>query len=456
MRSFLLAALTVAVLAASSLAEERVFLASGANVSPDGSTIVTSWLGDLYRVGSEGGRMTRLTSHPATDSQPFFSPDGSEIAFVSDRDGGDRVYVMPASGGPIEAITHDTNGAALMGWFPDGEHLLVRMRTDRAPRYAYRFFRVSRTRRVAPKMLFDAWGYEARLSPDGRKVLFTREGKAWWNKGYRGPQAGQIWSYDLDSGEYRKLLHETYGFRSPRWTPDGKAFVCLADVGGCFNLMKVDIASGARTQLTRFDDDNIVTPSLSANGDTIVFRHRFDLYRFRPDHDSLPKKLELTVLRDPPSRPIVRKNLSRADDVAFSADGLEIAFLAGGDLFVMDTVLREPKRITKTSVDESWPVFLPDGKGLLFIRPKDGQGDIWRVERKDEKAYWWQTDEFVETCLSDDPATERLLSISPTGTHIAFVRGRGRLIVRDLESGEERTMVTSFRAPSYDWSPVAS
>ena len=60
------------------------------DVSPDGSTIVFDLLGDIYSLPIEGGKATAITQGMAWDIQPRFSPDGSQIAFISDRDGGDN------------------------------------------------------------------------------------------------------------------------------------------------------------------------------------------------------------------------------------------------------------------------------------------------------------------------------------------------------------------------------
>ena len=68
------------------------------DVSPDGRTIVFDLLGDLYLLPIEGGTARRITSGPAFDLQPRFSPDGSRLSFTSDRAGGDNVWTMAADG----------------------------------------------------------------------------------------------------------------------------------------------------------------------------------------------------------------------------------------------------------------------------------------------------------------------------------------------------------------------
>jgi tricorn protease len=76
------------------------------SISPDGSTIVFSYKGDLYKVSAEGGVATALTTHEAHDYQPVWSRDGKKIAFASDRYGNFDVFVMPASGGEATRLTY--------------------------------------------------------------------------------------------------------------------------------------------------------------------------------------------------------------------------------------------------------------------------------------------------------------------------------------------------------------
>ena len=76
-------------------------------ISPDGKQIAFSYMGDIYLMPAEGGQAFRLTSHPAYDTRPVWSPDGQKIAFASDRDGGLNIYVTGVQGGdPARLTTH--------------------------------------------------------------------------------------------------------------------------------------------------------------------------------------------------------------------------------------------------------------------------------------------------------------------------------------------------------------
>ena len=433
--------------------DQPIRLVTDPALSPDGKTLAFSWSGDVWTAPVEGGAARRLTQHAARDGEPEFSPDGERIAFTSDRDGGRQVYVVPAVGGEPERLTYHSEGFRLEGWYPDGRHLLVSGVRDHFWRNAERFFRIDSRERRAARLLFDAAGTDGAVAPDGERLLFCREGDRWWRKGYRGSRSAQIWLFEAPGESFRRLLAEDTECRWPLWRPDGKGFYYVGGRSGSWNLWEQSLDTGDSRQLTDFDDDSVVFPAISRDGSTIVFRHLFDLYLWDVRAGGAPRRIDIFRRGDRVAPKVERRMLRDASAVAFTDDGLEVAFVAGGDLWVMDTELREPRQVTSTAEAEGGPVFNRAGDTLYFVSDRGGQTDIWKAERGDASAYWWQNTSFRVEPVTRDGDVESRLEPSPTGKKLAFVKGLGDLWTLDLESGEAKLHLRSWNAPEYDWSP---
>jgi tricorn protease len=453
--SVLLAALALPFLLAAApvQARERIQLGNNPALSPDGSLLAFDWNGDIWVVPTNGGNARQLTQNPARDSEPRFSPDGKEIAFISTRDGTPQVYVVPVEGGTAQQLTFHSAGSSLMEWLPDGHTLLVSGGRDHYWRHAERFFQVGRNQRLPEVPLFDDYGSSGTVSPDGKRLLFTRETEPWWRKGYHGSQASQIWLYDLETKTPKQLIAHDRGARWPLWQPDGKGFYYVGGEGGSYNLREFNLAAGTSRALTHFDqDDAVVFPCISRDGSTLVFRRLFDFYLLRLNSKDAPAKLDIFVDNDRVLERKERRVLSTATQVAFSADGLEMAFIAGGDLWVMDTELREPVQVTNTSEDERDPVWSPDGDALFFVSDKDGQSDIYRAERGDAKQYWFLNRSFKVERLTNDAEMETDLRMTPDGK-LAFIKGRGDLWVMSRDGKDAKVLVKSWSRLEFDFSP---
>ncbi len=437
-----------------SAAAEEVRLALGPALSPDGSTVAFSWRGDLWSVPAAGGVARRLTVHPGRDRDPKFSPDGKTLAFSSDRSGSEQVYRMPADGrGDPERVTAHSEGSRVGGWFPDGKALLVSGARDHFWRRAGRYF----LKRLAPAasapvLLFDAYGSMGSLAPDGRHMLVVREGTRWTRKGYVGPGAGQIWQVDTASGRFMRLSRGEHEERSPLWHKSGRSYYYVSQADGTYNLWLHDLDTDDRVQLTRFDDDGVLFPTLSTDGSTLVFRRGFDLYRMDLARGLGPTRIEITCRGDVYYPRTRRDTHVQATHVAFTDDAREIAFVAGGDIWVMDTELREPVRVTNTAAEERDPVFSPDFSQLVFVSDRGGRPDLWVARRADKKNPWWRNRRFELTRLTNDPAPEYAPRFTPDG-RLAFTSLRGDLWTMAPDGTDSRILLKSWNRPSYDFSP---
>ncbi len=437
---------------AGSLFAEPVKLARTPAVSPDGKHLAFDWNQDVWLASVEGGEARQVTSHPGVDTHPRFSPDGKELAFLSDREGSLQVYTVPVKGGPPRQITTHTAGYDQVDWTPEGSALLVRGTRDHFWRNAQRFFLLGFGEKKTETLLFDDYGSDAHVSPDGKKVLFSREGEAWWRKGYTGSRASQVWLFDRTEKSFTKVLHKERNCRWPMWKADGSGFFYVEDHGNGSNLFSYDFASKNTNPLTSFNEDAVVFPSISRDGSTIVFRHLFDLYRVIPSSRSV-QKIELSVSTDRVALKKDHRMLNAATGAAFTRDGLEIALSAGGDLWIMDTELREPKQITHSAHKESSPIFTPDGGAILFIANEGEKSVIWRATRKDPKKYWWQNSAFqLDRLFETEDALDRL-RLTPDGRKMTFLRRRGDLWMADLDGKNVTKILDSWSGLHYDISP---
>ena len=184
----------------------------------------------------------------------------------------------------------------------------------------------------------------------------------------------------------------------------------------------------------------------------MAFRHLFDLYTLKPG-EGKPRKLTITHAEDREYERVDRRTVTRATNVSFTADGLEIALIAGGDLWVMDTELKEPVAVTRTPELDNEPVFARDGKAIYFLSDTSGSREIWRATRADPSAYWWRNTAFELEQLTNDGVDKENLTLSPDGKSLGYVTQTGDLTVTDADGKKPRKVASSFSSIDYDWSP---
>ena len=200
----------------------KIQLATFPALSPDGKKLAFSWAGDIWISDSKGGEAHQLTANESSDSEPMFSPDGKRIAFTSTRTGSNQVWVMPLAGGVPKQVTFHSEGSRIQDWYPDGKSILVAGARDFATKSASRFFRINLEKRESESLLFNAEGTSPSLSPDGKRLLFCREGNELYRKGYRGSRVSQIWlAENLETGKpkFTRIIARDTGARSPNGSP---------------------------------------------------------------------------------------------------------------------------------------------------------------------------------------------------------------------------------------------
>jgi tricorn protease len=427
--------------------------------SPDGSQIAFSWQGDLWLVPARGGQANRLTAHPAVERYPVWSRDGKLIAFASNRHGNNDVFVMPVDRSALPTrLTFASTGETPECFTPDGESVLFTSQRYEGVSRGLQLWTVPISG-ATPAIVQDAFVLNAALSPNGETLAFVRGGTPWTRRGYRGSGSRNLW-LRTPAGEYAQLTDFEGDDDQPSWLDDG-TLAFLSSRGGRKNVYRIDIASGTTTQLTFHDGSAVRFPSASADGSLIAYEFEDGMWTVSPNGGE-PTRLSIQVPADEIANPIRRKaSTDDADELAISPDEKLAAFIVHGDVFVTSIVSKEEQEIAKpftariTSTPErecdlSWS---PDGAQLLFSSAVNGNYDLYLARRTDEDTPWPESFDFELTRVTDSPAEEYAAEYSPDGSLIAFIRGKGTLVLKDGAHGEETVLLDHWDAPEFDWSP---
>ncbi len=458
----LIASLSCLALASSLAAQDRTIrMPRYPQISPDGAHVAFAWRDDVWIAPSSGGDARRLTTHPGEDSRPVFSPDGTTIAFTSDRGGSTQIYTVPTSGGSPTQVTHDSHSKRLLG-YANADELLVRMTTDRGFHYSEsgRAFVIDVRGKKPKRMLFDAGIADAAIAKSGSKVLFTRGRSSWSRKGYQGAQAAQMWIWDEQQGFQRhtgdRPAFQNVAEMNPMWAPDALGYYFVSDPDGTFDVYYRSFRDHQPKRITNVgkadrSDDGVAFASLSADGKKLLYRRRFDL-QLLDIESGVTTDVALRATGDASTHSLERRTESGASAIAFTEDGKQMAFVAGEDVYVMDRILKEPVRVTNTPHRETSVAFSADGKRLFFVSDAGGEVDIWQATHEQEDNVWWLAKEFQLQQVTNDRAVESRLTLSPAGKHIAYLKGTD-LFVMDTDGTDHRRVVEAWSQPSFDWSP---
>ena len=214
--------------------------------SPDGTQLAFAskrdGFDDIYVMDVASGNVRRLTTGSETDFQPTWSPDGGKIAFVSDRDQNNEIYVMDADGSDQRRLTNNPGDDGDPQWSPNANRIAFYSSRDGFFKEVYVMDAADGgnvTTIVPGGSITDSPSW----SPDGSKIAFRSQ--------------GEIYTVDRATGAQTNLTNNASPDREPAWSPDGTkiAFVSFRD--GNAELYVMDVDGSNQTRLT----DNGATDS---------------------------------------------------------------------------------------------------------------------------------------------------------------------------------------------------
>ncbi len=430
---------------------------SNVTVSPDGKTLVFDMLGDIYSIAISGGEATALTHGIEWNIQPRFSPDGKQIAFVSDRAGGDNLWIMNADGSDPHAVTDEAEHIVHNpSWSPDGNYLVGR-----------KAYYSTRSIAAGEIWMFHHGGgngvnlverpnaesdqknrAEPAYSPDGRYVYYSADitpGKVWQYNKNSVASLFAIKRLELATGETDTVISGPGGAIRPTPSPDGKSLAYLKRrLGLVTQIMVKDLESGMEKlvfdgferdlQESSGSEGNAPAIAWLPDGKSIAFWTGGKFHRVSVVDGSVSEIL-VHIKTSKKTRPALRSKVNVAAD-EFEVNGIrwasytpgkeQVVFQALGYIWLKDLDSGKQQRLTKqTDHYEFYPVMSPDGRSVLYTTWNDqGLGSVRITPLKGKKT----------TVLTTQPGHYIEPAFSADGTRVVYRKVKGGYLLSPLWS----------------------
>ncbi|MBM0170567.1 amidohydrolase family protein [Altererythrobacter sp. C41] len=416
------------------------------DVSPDGSTVAFALLGDIYTMPISGGTPRRIAEGLAWEVQPRFSPDGSRIAFTSDRGGGDNIWLMNPDGSDKRQVTEEKFRLLNQPtWSPDGrfiaakKHFTTGRSAGTGEVWLYHVSGGSGVALVerANEQLQKELG-EPVYAPDGSAIYYTRNvtpGPIFEYAQDSTQSMFEIERYDLKTGKVTTAVSGYGGSVRPNPSPDGKLLSFVRRDKDQSQLWVKNLETGEERMIYGDLDLDMqetwavygVYPNMDWTPDSrsVVFWAGGKLRRVNADGSGLseiPFAIDDTrgVADAPhPVIPVAPDTFvaKMPKFAAISPDGGRVVFASLGKLYVKDTAGGEPRRLTQQDEAlELWPAWSRDGRQLAWVRWTDtGLGEIVVADASGRN---------VRTVTSQ-PGHYAVPQFSPDGSTLVFEKRAG-------------------------------
>jgi Tol biopolymer transport system component len=355
----------------------------------------------------------------ADDNHPAFSPDGEQIAFQSDRDGG-GIYVMGATG---ESVRHLTDSGFHPAWSPDGQEIAFATGWVARPEARWGGSQVwivkvatGEKRRLVTKGGGDAT--QPQWSPHGHRI-------AYW--GSLATAQRDIWTVPAAGGEAVPVTQDPAIDWDPIWSPDGRYLYFSSDRGGSMNLWRIPIDEKSGRVLG--PAEAITTPStdsaqisLSRDGRRLVYVQR-----------SATRNVQKIAFDDRAEKATGEaawitqgSKLAMSPDVSPRDGSVVFGTLAPSqeDIFVVRPDGSGLRQLTDDTYWDRQPRWSPDGRQVAFLSNRSGKFEVWTINQDGSG--------LRQVTFTAGKPNVQLPSWSPDGTKLAYTISTDRAYIMDL------------------------
>lgn len=372
------------------------------DVSPDGKTIAFDFLGDIFTMPITGGKPVQFTKGMAFDSHPKFSPDGTKLLFISDRNGGENIWWFALDKSDSLQITKgNTDHYQSAEWTPDGNYIVGSRGTRNLKLWMFHKDGGSGAQLIGKPDNIKI--VEAAFGPDNRYIWYSQRFNA-WNYNAQLPQY-QIGTYDRETGE-TEVKTQRYGSAfTPTLSPDGKLLVYGSRHNDQTGLIVRDLKTGDEKWLAypvqRDEQESIaplgVLPAMSFTPDSkeVVASYGGKFYRIPVaggNAVNIPFQMETEFLMGPavqfkyPIKDDKDMIATQIRDAVVSPNGSQLAFTALNRLYTVDLPNGTPKRVTTADYIEAMPTWSPDGSQLAWVTWEGTAGHLYKMNLKTKGA----------------------------------------------------------------------
>ena len=405
----------------------------------NGTDIVFTYAGDLYKVSMNGGEAKRLTSHVGYEMFPRFSPDGKTIAFTGQYDGNTEVYSIPSEGGEPLRLTYTATNARddlgdrmgpnniVITWTTDGKQIVYRNRISSG--FDGKLKLVSKEGSLSESIPLPEGGF-CSYSPDGKKLAYNRvmrEFRTW--KYYRGGMADDVWIYDTEKKSVENITNNEAQDIFPMWVGDEIYFA--SDRDRTMNLFVYNTKTKTTSKVTDFKDFDVKFPS--TNGKLIVFENGGYLYKLDPAVKKA-EKVTITLTSDNIyARSEIKDGGKYFSAASLSPDGKRLVVTARGEIFNLPAEQGVTKNITRTpGVHERAASWSPDGKHIAYISDATGETELYMqpAEGGDPIALTKNNDTYI-----------RDFEWSPNSQYLVYTDRKNRVVLLNIEHKNKTIVV---------------
>lgn len=398
--------------------------------SMSSSNIAFTYGSDIWVTDLNGQNLKRITSTPAVESDPHFSPDGQWIAFTSNRGGSNSVYIVSKDGGTPTKLTWHPSGASARGWSPDGKKVLYASTRDTAPSPFNQLWTVATTGGPSTR-LSAQWGFDGSYSPNGRQMVVDKMSR--WDvewRAYRGGQNTPLIILNLNNQSETLIPNGKTTDIQPVWV--NQTIYFLSDRDWNMNVWSYSVRSKELKQITRFEGTDVKW--LSAGNGKLIIEQNGYLHTLDPASCSTTQ-LNINVVGDFPWAETKWENVSsRAGSASLSPTGKRALMASRGEVFTIPIENGDPRNLTQSSdAADRAPIWSPKGDQIAWFSDAGGSGYALYLTDQDGMS----TPTVIgigESKMAWEPTW------SPDGSHIAFADDDTRVRVVELATGNISTI----------------